>query len=162
MTALHHEHSRAVLAFVHRYVDDDQRAQDAVQETFLRAWRGIDRIDPARGTTRSYLLAIARNVLTDAWRAEQRRPRLVSDEAALAAAPSGEDVDDAVDGWLVAAALERLTPEHRAVVDSLYFQGRTVTDTAARLHLPVGTVKSRAFYAVRALRAALEEMGVLP
>ena len=161
MTALHHEHSGAVLAFVRRYVRDDQRAQDAVQETFLRAWRGIDRIDASRASTRSYLFSIARNVVTDAWRADQRRPRTVSDESVLAEVPTLDDVDAAIESWLVAAALEQLSSAHRVVVHALYFEGRTVADAARRLDLPLGTVKSRAFYAVKALRAAFEEMGVL-
>ena len=161
MTALHADHARAVLAFVRRYVDDEQRAQDVVQETFLRAWRSIGRIDAERATTRSYLFSIARNALTDSWRAEQRRPRTVSDDAAIERVPTAGGVDAAVEGWLVAAALERLSPEQRGVVHALYYEGRTVAEAAAHLGLAAGTVKSRAFYAVRSLRAAFEEMGVL-
>jgi RNA polymerase sigma-70 factor (ECF subfamily) len=66
-----------------------------------------------------------------------------------------------VEGWLVTAALDRLSVEHRTVVQSLYYDGRTIADTALHLAVPQGTVKSRAYYAVRALRAAFEEMGVL-
>lgn len=164
MTALHDEHSAVLHAFVSRYVRDEQKIQDAVQETLLRAWRNLDAIDAARGSTRSYLFTVARNVLTDTWRAEQRRPQLVTGdraEDALAAVPSTDEVDAAIEGWLVAEALDRLTVEHREVVQSLYFDGRTVAETAAELHLPPGTVKSRSYYAVRSLRAAFEEMGVL-
>ncbi len=164
MTALHDEHAAVLHAFVSRYTDDRQRVQDVVQETLLRAWKGIDSIDPTRDSTRSYLFTVARNVLTDLWRAEQRRPKLVSGAAAMAAVaavPSPDDVDSAVEGWLVAAALETLTPEHRSVIQSLYFEGRSVADTARALTVPAGTVKSRAYYAVRALRAAFQESGVL-
>ena len=66
-----------------------------------------------------------------------------------------------MEGWLVRAALDRLSAEHRQVVESVYYDGRTVADTARRLSVPEGTVKSRAYYAVRALRAVFEEMGVL-
>lgn len=164
MTALHAEHAQVLHAFVLRYVDDVHRAQDLVQETLLRAWAGLHRIDASRGSTRSYLLTIARNVVTDSWRAEQRRVRLVTGDAALDAAhavPSTADVDHAIEAWLVAEALTHLTPEHRGVVRSLYFEGRSVAETAQHLEVPAGTVKSRAYYAVRALRVALEEMGVL-
>lgn len=132
-----------------------------MQETLLRAWKGIDSIDPTRDSTRSYLFTVARNVLTDLWRAEQGRPKLVSGAAAMAAVaavPSTDDVDSAVEGWLVAAALETLTPEHRSVIQALYFEGRSVADTARALTVPAGTVKSRA-YSVRALRAAFQESG---
>jgi RNA polymerase sigma-70 factor, ECF subfamily len=161
MRALHAEHADVLFAFVMRYVDDRERAEDVVQETLLRAWRTLDGIDPRRGSPRSYLFTVARNVLTDMWRAEERRPRLVHDEEAMAAVPSPDDVEQAVEGLLVAEALGRLSPEHRGVVQALYYDGQSVAEAARQLGLPEGTVKSRAFYAVRALRSAFEEMGVV-
>ena len=161
MTALYTEHYGVLLGFVSRYERDRHRAEDLVQETLLRAWRHIERIDVSRDTTRSYLLTIARNVVSNAWRAEQRRPKLVSDPDAVAAVAETDNVDQLVQGWLIRAALDRLSVEHREVVQSVYYDGRTVADTARRLSVPEGTVKSRAYYAVRALRAVFEEMGVL-
>jgi RNA polymerase sigma-70 factor (ECF subfamily) len=161
MTALYTEHYAVLLGFISRYVHDRHRAEDLVQETLLRAWKHIDHLDTEPGRTRSYLLTIARNVVTNAWRAEQRRPHLVSDEAAVAAAPSADNVDQLVEGWLVAEALERLSPDHQAVVRALYYEGQSVAGAAHALSVPEGTVKSRAYYAVRALRTAFEEMGVL-
>ena len=161
MTALYTEHYSVLLSFVLRYVHDRHRAEDLVQETLLRAWKHIDHLDPDPSRTRSYLLTIARNVVTNAWRAEQRRPHLVTDEAAVNAVPSADNVDQLVEGWLVAEALERLSADHRAVVQAMYYEGQTVADAARQLSVPEGTVKSRAYYAVRALRQAFEEMGVL-
>lgn len=161
MVRLHDDHAAVLFAFVQRYVPDRQRAQDVVQETLLRAWRSLDAIDVREGNPRSYLLAIARNVLTDTWRSQRRRPTLVADEAALARYPAPDEVDAAIEGWLVADALDRLSPEHRAVIEALYYQGRTVAETAQLLRVPPGTVKSRSYYAVRALRVIFEEMGVI-
>ncbi len=161
MRGLYEQHVDVVFAFVLRYVPDRQAAEDVVQETMLRAWRHLDRIDPVRGSPRPYLLTVARNVITDLWRAGERRPRLVNDDAALARAPSDDEVDRVVEAWSIADALGRLSPEHRAVVQALFFEDRSVADAAARLGVPEGTVKSRSYYAVRALRAACEEMGVL-
>ena len=161
MTALYTEHYAVLLSFVSRYVHDRHKAEDLVQETLLRAWRHIGHLDPDPGRTRSYLLTIARNVVTNAWRADQRRPRLVADDDAVQAVPSADNVDQLVEGWLVAEALERLSADHRAVVQAMYYEGQTVADAARRLSVPEGTVKSRAYYAVRALRQAFEEMGVL-
>ncbi|MET7399542.1 sigma-70 family RNA polymerase sigma factor [Dactylosporangium sp. AC04546] len=161
MTALYTEHYGVLLGFVSRYERDRHRAEDLVQETLLRAWKHIGRIDVGRDTTRSYLLTIARNVVSNAWRAEQRRPRLVADPDAVEAVAAADNVDEMVEGWLIKAALDRLSAEHREVVQSVYYDGRTVADTARKLSVPEGTVKSRAFYAVRALRAVFEEMGVL-
>src|SRR5437868_2804924 len=101
MTALYTEHYGVLLAFVSRYVRDRHRAEDLVQETLLRAWKHIDRIDVGQNTTRSYLLTIARNVVTSAWHADRRRPRLVEGDEAIAAVPAPDEVDAMVDGWLV-------------------------------------------------------------
>lgn len=160
MQTLYEQHADVLIAFVLRYTPDRTAAEDVVQETMLRAWRHLDRIDPARGSPRSYLLTVARNVLTDRWRASERRPRLVSDDRALVAAPSEDDVDRALDGWLIHEALSRLSAEHVAVVQALFYQDQSVADAAVALGIAQGTVRSRSYYAVRALRAAFEEMGV--
>lgn len=161
MTALYTEYYGMLLGFILRYVHDRHRAEDMVQETLLRAWRHIDHLDTEPGRVRSYLLTIARNVVTNAWRTERRRPKLVADEPAVAEAPAPDSVDRLVEGWLVAEALERLSAEHRAVVRAVYYEGRSVAEAARALSVPEGTIKSRAYYAVRALRTAFEEMGVL-
>lgn len=160
LAELYRRHGRVLFAFVLRLVDDHAKAEDVVQETMLRAWRNLDHIDPQRGDPRSYMFTVARNVVIDMWRAEQRRPRLVTDDEALATQPVEDGVDARVDAWMVQQALERLSAEHRAVVNQLYYGGATVTETARSLGIPPGTVKSRAYYAIRVLRRAFEEMGM--
>lgn len=160
MRSLYNVHGAALLGFVRGFVADPARAEDVVQEVMLRVWRNLGGLDPGRGDLRPYLLTVARNVLTDQWRADQARPRLVGEDAALAAASVQDEVDRVLESALIAQALQRLSVEHRAVVHEMFFRGRSVTETAAALGVPAGTVKSRSFYAVRALRAAFEEMGV--
>lgn len=157
---LYAEHGGATLAFVRRYVADPDRAEDVVQETFLRVWRRLDKLDPDRDP-RAYLFAVARNVIVDLWRADTRRPVSLQSDEELARLPSTDDVERALDGLLVAEALGRLTPQHREVVAHLHYGGRSVADTASLLGIPEGTVKSRSYYAMRALRSAFEEMGVV-
>ena len=161
MTALHDEHAGALFTFALRYVGDDRdQARDVVQETLLRAWRHLDKIDPEHTDPRSYLFTVARNLLTDQWRAAQRRPRLVNDDVRLEAHQAPDELDGAIQGWLVVAALERLTPQHREVIQALYYEGDSVASAATKLRLPPGTVKSRTYYALRALRVIVDEMGV--
>lgn len=160
LTELYRCYGRVLFAFVLRLVDDRGKAEDVVQETMLRAWRHLSAIDPRRGDPRSYLFTVARHVVIDQWRAEQRRPRLVTDDERLAAEPAAEELDALLDAWMVEQALKRLSAEHRAVVDALYFGGATVNETAHRLGIPPGTVKSRAYYAVRVLRTTFDEMGM--
>lgn len=158
MTALYRDNAAVLRAFALRYVEDAARADDVVQETFLRAWRTLDRIDPRRGSPRAYLMTIARNVLTDQWRASRVRPQ--TRVATLPEPPTADDVDAALEHWLVEEALGRLTAEHRGVIQALYYDGRTVQEVAQLLGIPPGTVKSRSYYAVRALRVAFDELGV--
>jgi len=73
-----------------------------------------------------------------------------------------ESIERALLGWQVATALERLTPEHRQVIQLAHFQGLRLREIAEQTGLPLGTVKSRISYALRGLRLALEEMGVEP
>ena len=64
-----------------------------------------------------------------------------------------------MEAWQVADALASLSADHRTVLLETYYRGRTVTEAATTLGIPVGTVKSRSYYALRALRLALEERG---
>jgi len=157
---LYAEHGGPVYAFCMRWTGDKQRAEDVVQEVFLRAWQHLSTLDLQTRPLRPWLLTVARNVLTDAHRAAQARPVLVDDERALAVVAAPDEMDRAAQSWQVAAALQRLTPEHREVLVQAHWMGRSVAETAVVLGIPAGTVKSRTYYAVRALRLALEEMGV--
>lgn len=157
---LHQEHAGPLYAFCVRFTGDSQRAEDMVQEVFLRAWRNLEVTDLRTRPVRPWLLHVARNLLTDAHRAEQSRPVLVVDDTALQSAQASDEVDRAVEAWHVASALAHLTPEHREVLVHAHWMGRSVAETAAVLGVPPGTVKSRTYYAVRALKLVLEEMGV--
>jgi RNA polymerase sigma-70 factor (ECF subfamily) len=96
--------------------------------------------------------------VVDEWR-RHRSDRDVPLE--LGAEAAEDDRTDAVlDTWIVGDALTRLSPDHRAVLEQCYFQGRSTAEAAQVLGVPEGTVKSRAHYALRALRLALQEMGV--
>lgn len=156
---LYDEHAGAVYGFCLRWTGDAQRAEDVVQEVFLRAWRNLAQMDVHTRPVRPWLLAVARNVLTDLHRAQQSRPQLVGD-GALAEVPALDELSRAVESWQVAAALQQLSAEHREVLVHAHWLGRSVGETAEVLGIPPGTVKSRTYYALRALRLVLEENGV--
>jgi RNA polymerase sigma-70 factor, ECF subfamily len=157
---LYEQHAAPLLAYALRLTGGDRgRSEDIVQETLLRAWRHPEVLDPDRGPVRSWLFTVARNVAVDAHRARRARPTEVGDEA-LAGVPAGDEIEQALDTWLVADGLATLSPDHRAVLVETYYRGRSVAEAAAVLGVPPGTVKSRTFYALRALRLALEERGV--
>ena len=100
--------------------------------------------------------------MIDRRRARSKRPTEVSD-AALAIIPTSiDDLDAALTSWTVQHALAKLSPEHRSVLIQVYYRGHSIAEAAEMLGVPVGTVKSRSYYALRALRLALQESGVLP
>jgi RNA polymerase sigma-70 factor (ECF subfamily) len=98
-------------------------------------------------------------VAIDHSRARRARPSEVGDEG-LADLGVGDGIDEALERWLVSDALATLAPAHREALLHTYYAGRTVTEAATVLGIPVGTVKSRVFYGLRALKLALEERGV--
>ena len=159
MQQLHEEHAVALWRFCLRLVGDDRaRAEDVVQETMLRAWR--HRADPRELAAGGAGLVVHRG--------PQHRDRRVAQTAHPPETPSPRSrsrhqrrhVDQMLLSWVVAEAITRLSPDHRAVLLECYYRGRPVAEAARRLGVPEGTVKSRTHYALRALRLALEEMGV--
>jgi RNA polymerase sigma-70 factor, ECF subfamily len=101
---------------------------------------------------------VARRIVVDEWRsARSRRELTVEEPPELVEA---DRVEAMLDEWIVAEALDRLTPEHRAVIVECYYRGRSTAEAAEVLSIPAGTVKSRTHYALRALRLAMQETGV--
>lgn len=160
--ALHAEHGDALYAHALRLCGGDrQRAEDLVQETLLRAWRHPAALDPDRGSARAWLFTTARHLAIDSWRRRSARVGEVITDA-LPELATTDETDRAVDSWTIAEALRRLSPPHREVIVECFYRGRSVAEAARVLGVPAGTIKSRTYYAMRALRLVLEEMGVTP
>ena len=148
-------HSRELYGFALRSLDDPGLAEEAVQETFTRAWRAGERFDPEIGSLRTWLFAILRNVVIDLGRARSVRPRV--GEGGIE--PSVEPLEDALLAWQVEEAMRRIGEDHRRVLVETYYRARPYAEVAAELGVPEGTVKSRVYYGLKALRVVLEEMG---
>jgi RNA polymerase sigma-70 factor, ECF subfamily len=160
MQELHAEHAAALWRFCVRMTGNDRgRAQDVCQETLLRAWQHPDILTRSPQQVRGWLFRVARNLVIDDWRSARSNRETVTAEPPEAP-PAREEVDELLEAWVVAEAVARLSPEHRLVLYECYYQGCSVAEAAQHLGIPEGTVKSRTHYALRALRLALEEMGV--
>ena len=148
-------HASELYGLAMRSLGDSGLAEEAVQETFLRAWRAGERFDPQIGSLRTWLFAILRNVVIDLGRARALRPG-VSEGGAE---PAVEPLEEALLAWQVEEAMRRIGEQHRRVLVETYYRGRPYAEVAEQLGVPTGTVKSRVYYGLRALRVVLEEMG---
>jgi RNA polymerase sigma-70 factor (ECF subfamily) len=157
---LYDQHSAALFAYSLRLTSGDRHwAEDIVQEVLLRAWRNAGKLDVTTSSLRPWLFTVARRMVIDGQRRRKARPHEVS-AAPLELMPAADEIDRSLSALAISDALSSLTPPHRAVIIEMYFHGRTVSEAARALGIPPGTVKSRAFYALRALRLALEERGM--
>jgi RNA polymerase sigma-70 factor (ECF subfamily) len=148
-------HAGELYGFAVRSLGDAGLAEEAVQETFLRAWRAGARFDPQIGSLRTWLFAILRNVVIDLGRARASRPAVA--EGGIE--PVVEPFEEALLSWQVEEAMRRIGEQHRRVLVETYYRGRPYAEVATELGVPEGTVKSRVYYGLRALRVALEEIG---
>jgi RNA polymerase sigma-70 factor (ECF subfamily) len=90
---------------------------------------------------------VARNIVTNRIRARVSRPHEVEEPA--------DHAQTVVESMIVLRAMDGLSPEHREVLVEIYYRGRTVAEAAEFLGVAPGTVKSRSYYALRALRATM-------
>ncbi|TDD16987.1 sigma-70 family RNA polymerase sigma factor [Kribbella turkmenica] len=156
--ALYDRYRRPLFGYVLRSVGGDhQYAEDIVQETMARAWAHAAELDPDRAGR--WLFTVARNLVISGRRKRAARVTEVAIEGREFAAP-GDDIDRVLQAWQVAEVLRGLSHDHLQVIVELFYRRRTVAEAAVVLGIPPGTVKSRSYYALHALRAALEERGV--
>ena len=161
MRQVHDEHADVLWRFCLRLVGNDRvHAEDVAQETFLRAWRHRTVLESPPAAVRSWLFTVARNIVIDDWRSRRARPETLFADVPEQRRAEDEATDQLLLSWVVAEALTHLSTDHRTVLLECYYRGRAVSEVAQSLGVPVGTVKSRTHYALRALRLALEEMGV--
>jgi RNA polymerase sigma-70 factor (ECF subfamily) len=152
--SLYEEHGRSLLAYATRLTGDRAAAEDVVQETLVRAWKHAEDLVEGKGSVRGWLLTVARNIVTDRARARAVRPAEVA-ESPERPPVERDHSESVVNTMVVLDALDQLSPEHREVLVELYYRGRSVTEAAKELGVPPGTVKSRSYYALRALRAVM-------
>jgi RNA polymerase sigma-70 factor (ECF subfamily) len=130
---------------------DRDRADDAVQQAFLQAWRAAGRFDPSQPLG-PWLFTITRRVCIDLYRRDQRVPLPDADAMSRAERVGDPDgVDPLLARWDMRRVLDRLPAQERAVVELLHRDGLTHAEIAERLGVPVGTVKSRVWRAYRHL-----------
>lgn len=158
--ALYRAHASELFGFAVSRLGDRGLAEELVQDVFTKVWQHAGSFDGRRGSFRTWMYGIARNAVVDLERRRASRFRGAAGEPPEIQRAE-EPIERAMLRWHVREALVRLSSEHREVIRLAYLQGFSLREVAARTGVPLGTVKSRASYALRNLRLALEEMGGL-
>jgi RNA polymerase sigma-70 factor (ECF subfamily) len=133
---------------------DRGRAEDLVQETMLRAWTHRDNLDIRHRSPQPWLITVARHLAVDAHRARRSRPPEAELDENLPFTGSHR-ADASVDDAGLRAAIAALPGAQRQALTEVYYRDRSAAETARILQIPVGTVRSRIFYGLRALRRTL-------
>lgn len=160
LAELQREHGKALFGFLLGLTyGDRQRAEDLVQETMVRAWRHPEALETDHDSMRPWLFTVGRRLAIDARRARQARPTEVAADS-LEHTPLADDHSETSSTALdVRDAVRTLSREHREVLVQIYFRGLSVAEASEALGIPPGTVKSRTYYALRALRKVLRGYG---
>ena len=160
VTEMYRHYRLPLMAYVLRLTAGDrQHAEDVVQETMVRAWRQAAKLDLTEPSLMPWLATVARRIVIDDRRRKSARPAETGDEM-LENSPAADTMEDLLRKMVVAEALQSLSPAHREVLNETILRDRTVNQAAEVLGIPVGTVKSRVYYALKALRVVLAERGV--
>ncbi|MGC5311835.1 sigma-70 family RNA polymerase sigma factor [Micromonospora zamorensis] len=156
MTELHREYGPVLLSFLGRFSTASRlNAEDLFQETMIRVWRKLDDVPTGPESIRRWLFTVARNVGIDAIRRAQARPVPVNLTDDLASPNRDDTFDSVVALESLRRAFHSLSAQHQRILAELYLEGRSLREAALRLGVPVGTVKSRAHYALRSVRRAI-------
>jgi RNA polymerase sigma-70 factor (ECF subfamily) len=151
-------YGRAVFTVAYSALRDRGLAEEAVQLTFLNAWRAADRFDTDLDP-KPWLYAIARRAAVDVYRRERRhggRVPLDDSEADIAILP--EPFETTWQAWEIRTALEQMPSSQREVIEATHFHGLSQEETAQKLGVAIGTVKSRSHRAHRRLAALLSHL----
>jgi RNA polymerase sigma-70 factor (ECF subfamily) len=152
------DNEAALLRYAARLTSGDwQQAQDVTQEAMVAAWRHSERLLAEPAAVRPWLFTVVRNLVIDRVRRQRRRPAEVGPAALEGIAEPHDPIDKLLTAHVVRDALATLSQDHREVLMLLYYQGRSVAEAAQELGIPAGTVKSRSYYALRALRHTLAD-----
>jgi RNA polymerase sigma-70 factor (ECF subfamily) len=153
---LYRRYGRSLFRFGMQHLHNEGLAEEMVQETFVRLWRSASRFDIGKASVGTYLFVLARSAAADLYKRPSSRQFLPDSEIKESTIP--DNVDQILDSMIVREAMDSLTADHAEVI-RLAQQGLTQSQIAERLDLPLGTVKTRTFHGLRALRAALTKRG---
>ncbi len=163
LSEIYDRYSSLLFGLAIRVSGSKERAEEVVQDTFMKLWRNPSLFDPNRAALSTFLITLVRNAAIDTLR-RQRYSSPLEDESgeplpiASQIATPLEQAELAQTAVRVRAAMTELSEAHRRTVELAYFQGASREEIALEMNVPLGTVKSRLKYALDKLRATLGEL----
>lgn len=162
--ALYDRYGKSAYSLAYRMLGDAHAAEDAVQEAFINIWRRAGSFSNARGTARTWVLAVVHHRAIDIGR--KRRgiiPReLPLELERLPEAPNDTwaEVANSLSGDALKKCLDQIPQEQREAIQMAYFEGYTQREISESTGTPLGTVKGRIRIGMAKLRGLLEELGL--
>jgi RNA polymerase sigma-70 factor (ECF subfamily) len=167
LESLYRRYYRLFYTLAYRMVSDHQIAEDLLQDAFIAVWKRSNTYSPRAGAARNWLISILHHRTIDYLRKLRRRSSLqitslepVEFDESLAIDDAWEITWRSLQRSQILEALQHIPPEQRLVVELAYFQGRTHTEIAQRVQIPLGTVKARLRLGLRHLKKVLAQMGL--
>ena len=158
LRSAYEQHGGIVYAVAMRYLGDHQLAEECTQDVFLTLWRKARSVNPARARLGTWLFTVTRNRAISLDRSRRTRPSVPVAEPPITETTPGPDavLERTHRSEAMAEALAELAPEQRQTIALAFLEGLTHHEIAARLDLPLGTVKGRARLALDRLRRRLD------
>jgi RNA polymerase sigma-70 factor (family 1) len=149
---LYDNYSAALYGVITKMVHNEEKANDILQDVFIKIWKNIDRLDLNKGSLYTWMLNIARNTTIDFLRSKNERVKIQSTEDNVALIDRNNNNSLNTDTLLIKELVEKLPTEQKEIINLAYYGGRTQEEIAEELNIPLGTVKTRARTALRELR----------
>jgi len=154
---LYDNYSAALYGIILKIVRTEEVAADVMQDAFVKIWRNIDSYHAGKGSLFTWILNVARNTAIDKIRSQdfQQATQNQSLDSFVGIVEQENPVDMQVDAIGLRRVVAGLRPEHRTLIELIYFQGYTQAEVSEELDIPLGTVKTRIKTALTQLRSLI-------
>ncbi len=156
---MYDNYSGALYGVIRRVVEAEDVANDVLQEAFVKIWKNIDGYDASKGSIFTWMMNICRNTSIDEVRSKnfKKESQNQNIEDVVHVIDKQNNIEQKVDNIGIKKVVQNLKPEHRILIDKIYFQGYTQDEVSKELEIPLGTVKTRVRAAISHLRTVMIE-----
>lgn len=163
-TILYNNYSSALYGVLNKVIQSNDDANDLLQDTFLKIWKNIDNYDSSKGSIFTWMMNIARNLAIDKVRSADFRDsnyNVSIEDKVLHQIDDEYQTAQDIDGIGLQKIVDKLKPEHKQLIDLIYYKGYTQAEVSEEYGIPLGTVKTRIKTAVNTLRTLLQTLVLL-